>query len=183
MTHHGRFHYTPPAPPRPEDIAVNTARGHEPRRQLSSDTQRRSIVALWSCPVCDAAVPRLRGPGRHRVYCTNSCKQKAYRHRCRQRQSVPMSIRRDPRPTRATTLDRVHAVREFADLSSGRRDSTRRGITTCGAFARIALDTPERFGHLRFVGREALHGTTCQRCVVLTGAETSTADVEWRQAA
>lgn len=195
MNPHGQFEYTPPPPPRTDSIAVNTppaprfdlvwrlppAAAH--RLQPCSDAPCSELVALWSCPVCSKSIPRWRGPGRHRVYCTNSCKQRAYRHRCRQRQSVPMSTRRDPRPMRATTRDRVHAVREFGDVLSGRRDSIHRGITTCGAFARIALDTPSKFSHLRFVGRDEPRGNTCLRCMQLSGATPSTAEVEWQSAA
>src|SRR5687768_11507099 len=39
------------------------------------------IVAEWYCPVCDAPAHRTHQAGRPRVYCTNACRQRAYRWR------------------------------------------------------------------------------------------------------
>jgi hypothetical protein len=129
------------------------------------------VVGFWNCPVCERSVPRRRRPGRHAVYCSNSCKQKAYRHRCLERNRHMMRIARDPRPQRAQTRDGVHAIRETVDLSTGRRDSVGRGITMCGAFARMSIDTPHRFGHTRFLVTDApSSGRTCTRCVQLSGS-------------
>ena len=177
--------YNPPPPPHNETIEINRSRCTAPslhwnlsraaQLRMSATTAPHSeLVAVWSCPVCATPVPRWRRAGRHRVYCTNACRQKAYRQRCISRRERPMAAHRDPRPTRATTRDRVHAVREFRDVLSGRRDSTKRGISACGAFARMAIDTPERFGHVRFLATDdARNTTTCRRCQQLTGAVVS----------
>lgn len=142
----GPLRYTPPAPPHETSITVNRARATPPalewklsraaqlRLTFSPTAPHSDLIAVWSCPVCETAVPRFRRAGRHRVYCTNACRQQAYRRRCVARNAQPMAAHRDPRPIRATTRDRVHAVREFRDVSSGRRDSIRRGVTACGAF-------------------------------------------------
>lgn len=127
------------------------------------------VVALWNCPVCHSPVPRFRRPGRHAVYCTNACKQKAYRHRCIDRNRQMIEIARNPRPRRAHTRDGIHAARETIDVSTGRRDSTGRGVTMCGAFAAMSLDTPGRFGHTRFLATSGPSDErTCQRCVQLS---------------
>lgn len=182
MSRFGYGIYIAPDPPRQRTLDVNRPAvavatiewrlGAAAQLRMSeSSFPHTPLIAVWNCPVCNTAVPRPRRPGRHRVYCTNACRQKAYRLRCQSRQSHPMSAHRDPRPTRATSRDRVHAIREYADVSSGRRDSTGRGITACGTFARMSIDTPARFGHLRFV---AFGGpaspTTCRRCTQLAGS-------------
>ncbi len=174
--------YQPPKPPRPDTLATNRPRVNPPRlvwdlpieariRLADPTAPHSAVVAIWSCPVCATPVPRWRRAGRHRVYCTNACRQRAYRQRCVTRAARPMPLRRDPRPLRATTRDRVHAVREYRDVLSGRRDSQTRGVTACGAFARIAADTPERFGHVRFLAtRNPRNTTTCRRCQQLSGS-------------
>ena len=157
--------YNPPPTPHSETLEIN--RPHDVASVGAPDSH---IVALWACPVCETPVPRRHRSGRHRVYCTNSCRQKAYRKRCVSRQARPFTAHLDPRPTRATTRDRVHAVREYRDVLSGRRDSTTRGVTACGAFARMCIDTPKRFGHVRFLANnEIWNTTTCRRCQQLTG--------------
>lgn len=174
--------YITPRPPTPDSVAINQSRATVPildwrlpravRLRLSSPSAapHSALVAVWSCPVCEVPVPRRHRPGRHRVYCTNACRQRAYRQRCVSRRAQPMSAHRDPRPTRAATRDRVHAVRECRDVLSGRRDSIGRGVTACGAFARLSIDTPERFGHVRFLpARHHRNATTCRRCEALTG--------------
>lgn len=182
--------FVPPPPPRQSTLDVNRRTASVPvidfdlapaarLRMVDSPHPHSRVTAIWTCPVCDASVPRLRRAGRHRVYCTNACRQRAYRLRCKSRQQHPMSSHRDPRPIRATTRDRVHAVREFGDVSSGRRDSTGRGITACGAFGRMSIDTPKRFSHLRFASIEGLPDPRrCRRCLQLSGVFPLSMDVD-----
>lgn len=177
----GHRQYLPPAPPRQSTLDVNRSSTSSPvfewrldnaarRRMIDSPYPHTQTNAIWTCPVCNAPVPRRHRSGRHRVYCTNACRQRAYRLRCRSRQQHPMSAHRDPRPTRATTRDRVHAIREYPDVSSGRRDSIGRGVTACGAFGRMSIDTPSRFGHLRFASIEGIpNPSRCRRCEQLSG--------------
>lgn len=118
----------------------------------------------WSCPVCAVPVPRRPGPGRQRVYCTNACRQRAYRWR-RDR----LGPEHDPRPVeRASTLGRHHAVRRSDDpVSTRRRDG--RCVTACGAYARRAADEPAIHGHVRLVPAHDDCGPrrVCARCVEL----------------
>ncbi len=186
--------YVPPPPPRESTLDANRQRscvpviewqlGHEARHRLADSPHPHTrTTAIWSCPVCSTPVPRLPRAGRHRVYCTNACRQRAYRLRCASRRQHPMSAHRDPRPIRATTRDRVHAIREFVDVSSGRRDSIGRGITACGAFGRMSIDTPSRFGHLRFAPLDGIPSPDrCRRCEQLSGIVPAMGDEEgaWR---
>jgi hypothetical protein len=146
------------------------------RRLFTEQGPRSELRACWLCPVCNVPVHRLPRAGRQRVYCTNACRQRAYRLRRASRRSLPTPV--GPRaaettlPERAASRDCVHAIRGFRDVLTGRRDSTGRGITACGTFARMSIDAPGRFGHTEF--RPALpgtNGTTCRRCELLTGAE------------
>ncbi len=41
------------------------------------------VVAEWACPVCGTSCNRTYHSGRARVYCTNACRQRAYRLRRR----------------------------------------------------------------------------------------------------
>ena len=188
--------YVPPAPPRQLTLDVNRRRAPAPiiEWQLSRAARHRMVesphphtqtTAIWTCPVCNTPVPRLPRAGRHRVYCTNACRQRAYRLRCKSHQQHPMAAHRDPRPVRATTRDRVHAIREYPDVSSGRRDSIGRGITACGAFGRMSIDTPARFGHLRFASTEGIpNPSRCRSCEQLSGIEPQPTDdqrLSWSQ--
>lgn len=190
MFRSGQLRYTAPPPPHQSAIEANrptrTPRALvwriEPHRRaamLCGAAPCSRVIASWTCPMCSTPLPRRWQAGRHRVYCTNSCKQRAYRHRCEQRRVVPMSTRRHPRPIRATTSARIHAMREFGDVVSGHRDSSGRGVTACGAFALVASDRPERFGHVRFVGADPQNATTCRTCSLLSGAPPATGNVSW----
>lgn len=134
---------------------------------LAAGVPLSDLHALWRCPVCDVRVVQLRRPGRRRVYCTNACRQRAYRHRRRMRDRLTWSQWVEPRPVRARSRDRVHAIREHPDVCTDRRDSTGRGVTACGTFGRMAIDAPHRHGHVRFFGGR--RPGVCQTCRVLTG--------------
>jgi hypothetical protein len=142
------------------------------RRMWNEPGPRCELRACWMCPVCSAAVHRLPRSGRQGVYCTNACRQRAYRLRRTAGRDRPLSAIRRPLPERATSRDRIHAIREFRDASTGRRDSVGRGITACGTFARMSIDTPWRFGHTEFRATLPESGSrTCRRCMQLTGVE------------
>ena len=190
MKRFGHGVFIPPGPPHQVTLDVNGRTATVPDidfeltpaarlRMTDSPHPHSRVTAIWTCPVCSTSVPRLRRAGRHRVYCTNACRQRAYRLRCKSRQQHPMASHRDPRPVRATTRDRVHAIREYADVSSGRRDSIGRGVTACGAFGRMSIDTPERFSHLRFASIEGLaKSRSCRRCTQLSGISPLPMDVD-----
>ncbi|TVR25760.1 MAG: hypothetical protein EA389_07880 [Ilumatobacter sp.] len=70
------------------------------------------------------------------MYCTNSCRQKAYRAR--------RELRRHHRPepgsklTRASSRDLSHGLRPAPDVVAGLADAAGRELTMCGTFARRA---------------------------------------------
>ncbi len=154
--------------------ARNTLRGRvlHPPRTVRRMVPRRShctpraydpgqIVALWWCPVCGRATHRYARPGRPRVYCSNACRQRAYR--CRRDQHHDHGPATAPLH-RATSRERSHAVREPDALVGGRRDTTGRAVTLCGAFARPARPRPH--GHVRFVSDVPW---SCRSCAHLGG--------------
>lgn len=105
------------------------------------------IRESWGCPVCDAPVDLIFRPGRPRLYCSQACRQKAYRWRCQH------GARTRATPTQhapqASTTARAHALRTPADPMSRLRDRRRREVTACGA-----LVTPSRLrpvAHARFL--------------------------------
>ena len=59
------------------DMAIPTTPSFQPRRRLVAG----AIVEEWWCPVCDRAAHRIHRPGRPRIYCSNACRQRAYRYR------------------------------------------------------------------------------------------------------
>ena len=111
--------------------------------------------AAWTCPVCACPIVHPHRPGRARVYCTNSCKQRAYRWRRwrRRRLRVP-----DP-AERARTRDKTHTLRSDDDLVSLKANETagwpKRRVTACGAFAMAARDSPHQWTHTKFFARSA----------------------------
>lgn len=146
---------------RPERIELSWSAGFAALRPTVDMYAPGAVVALWYCPVCREPTHRRYGPGRSRVYCTNACRQRAYRWRraSRERLSPPR------RPGRSATRDGVHAERHPADPVGFRRSSSGRQVTACGAFARRASDTPERFAHTTFIPGE----DSCRRCCDLLG--------------
>ncbi len=123
-----------------------------------------SGVGSWRCPVCDRHVPRRPGPGRQRVYCSNGCRQFAYRWR-----RDHLGADQDERPVeRASTRSLHHAVRRSDDPVGDRLRGDRR-VTVCGAFARRASDTPAAPGHVRLrpVSDRPGPRRVCERCVHL----------------
>lgn len=126
-----------------------------------------SIVERWACPVCDRPVHRRPGPGRQRVYCTNACRQVAYRWR--RDHLGPASVR--PPVDRTSTYWRHHAVRRSDDPVGAQVRAGRR-VAVCGAFARRAGDSPALHGHVALIHRDdevAPVTEVCRRCVDLLG--------------
>ncbi len=121
------------------------------------------VVADWSCPVCNAATPRTRRPGRPRVYCSNSCRQRAYRQR---RTGGIRLLRGDGQPTERAAGARVrHLLRVASDPVAGRRASDSRAVSLCGAFVRPARDHPDLVVDFAFDDVAA-----CYTCLELTGS-------------
>ena len=79
--------------------------------------------------------------------------------------ALTASTRRSMAPLRrATSRERSHAVREPDVLVGGRRDTSGRAVTLCGAFARPAR--PRARGHVRFVSDVPW---SCRSCTLLGG--------------
>lgn len=121
------------------------------------------LVAEWSCPVCGVPTPRTRRPGRPRVYCTNSCRQRAYRMR---RSCGIRLLRGDGQPTERAAGARVrHLLRAGGDPVGNRRTSDRKMVSLCGAFVRPARDHPDLVVDFAFDDVAA-----CYSCLQLTGS-------------
>lgn len=118
----------------------------------------------WSCPVCGADTPHEFRPGRKRVYCSNACKQRAYRWRCDR--GIRLLVTPWTPASRSETGPRSHAVRLPVDRASHPADQWGRHVAVCGAFARRV--DPRRAGHTEFVpgGRRS-----CRACTRLIGAD------------
>lgn len=129
----------------------------------------------WCCPVCAVPVPHPLRPGRARVYCTNSCKQRAYRWRRRHRHEFSCTIP----PERAHTYDSTHALRPSEDFTARHRrhlpDGRPRRLTACGTFAAAALDSTHRVSHTKFYvpashrDPQVISDGVCRSCATLLG--------------
>lgn len=129
----------------------------QPEIHLTGD-----VVGDHPCPVCGAAVVEVHRPGRGRVYCTNACRQRAYRWR--RAHAVRLCVERNG-PTERLVNDRRHALRDRRDPVAGVTDRDRREVAVCGAFARPVRGT--RTTHDRFVPE---HPWSCASCTALIGA-------------
>jgi hypothetical protein len=120
------------------------------------------VVGEHSCPVCAAPVVEVYRPGRGRIYCTNACRQRAYRWR--RARGIRVFVERDGAAERLVN-DRRHAVRDRRDPVARMRDRRDRETTVCGAFARPVRG--QRVTHDRFVPE---HPWSCRTCAALIGA-------------
>ncbi len=131
----------------------------DPRYTLECEV----ILVDWNCPMCGTPTPRTRRPGRPRVYCTNSCRQRAYRDR--RRRGVRL-LCGDGQPCERSFGRRVeHLMRAPGDVVADRRASNRRAVSLCGAFVRPARDHPDPYTDFAFD-----HVYACYTCLELTGA-------------
>lgn len=120
------------------------------------------VVGRHACPVCAAPVVEVYRPGRARLYCTNACRQRAYRWR--RAHGVRMFVQRDGAAERSLN-DRRHALRDRRDPVARLTDRRQREVTVCGTFARPVRDM--RVTHDRFVPE---HPWSCLSCAALIGA-------------
>ena len=121
------------------------------------------IADVHPCPVCGQEVVRCRyTPGRARVYCTNACRQRAYRWR--KANGVRLCVDRTG-PTVRMINDKSHALRDGRDPVGSVRDARDREVAVCGAYAgRVRAD---RVSHTNFVPD---HPFSCATCAELVGA-------------
>lgn len=127
------------------------------------DDNDHIVIADWNCPVCGAYTPRVLTPGRPKVYCSNACRQRAYRYRCDHGIRL---LKGDGQPVERSAERRItHAMRPTRDPISRERTSARRAVSLCGVFVRPATDLPWLTSDFRFD-----NGRNCFRCLELTGA-------------
>jgi hypothetical protein len=113
--------------------------------------------------VCGTVVMHEYRPGRKRVYCSNACKMRAYRWRCRE----GIRLRATPwTPAERSEYRKTHAVRPTADFVGGRGDALGREVAVCGAFARRV--DHERRSHYEFTPGKP---RACRSCTQLIGAD------------
>ena len=120
------------------------------------------VIGEHACPVCARPVPEVYRAGRGRIYCTNACRQRAYRwRRCR---GIRTFVQRDGAAERGFN-DRRHALRDPRDPVARVSDARGRATTVCGVFARPVHDM--RVTHDRFVPE---HPWSCSSCSSLISA-------------
>ena len=99
------------------------------------------------CPVCGTTVQQIHRPGRARIYCTNGCRQRAYRWR--RANGVRICVERTGPVERMITYGRRHALRDPRDPVARVTDRRDRLPTVCGTFA--IPSTRMRFTHYDFL--------------------------------
>lgn len=130
---------------------------------LPCDDHGYYIRAEWTCPVCGAWTPITTRPGRPRVYCTNACRQKAYRRR---RAAGVRLVFGDGQPTdRARGRRLNHLLRPRRDPVGEQRTSQRQAVSLCGAFVLPMADLAHMKPDFRFDD-----ANNCFACLDLTGA-------------
>ena len=136
------------------------------------------VVGKWWCPVCGAPAHRTARPGRPKVYCSNACRQRAYRERRGARACRTPSSPARTAHVRGRSRDRSHAVRPAGVFPWRPPDSHGRELSLCGAFVRRA--DPRRWRHTRFVPDLEW---SCRSCVRLGVADAVVRDVVSRESA
>ncbi|TDT17678.1 hypothetical protein BDK89_3289 [Ilumatobacter fluminis] len=139
------------------------ARTSQPDRQDRSHCRVEDDREIHPCPMCGVDVERyLYAPGRSRVYCTNACRQRAYRWR--RANGVRLCVDRTG-PTVRMINQKSHALRDSRDPVGDVRDRRRRQVAVCGAYAGAVY--PDHVSHTNFVPD---HPFSCERCADLVGA-------------
>ena len=131
------------------------------------------VVTEWWCPVCNTPAHHTRQRGRPRIYCTNACRQRAYRWR--RDNHARLAATRDQPAERAHVGIRSHALRSSRDFVSNHSDQHRREVTVCGAFGRPARHG--RFAHTNFTADNS--GFGCRSCIRLIAIPNETLDSGW----
>ena len=120
------------------------------------------VIGEHQCPACGERVAQVFRPGRARIYCTNACRQRAYRWR--RRHGVRMCVERNG-PAEQTINAKRHALRDHRDPASAIRDHRLRELTVCGTFAKPVREM--RMTHHLFIPES---GVACATCAALVGA-------------
>ncbi len=123
-----------------------------------------AVIEEWWCPVCGGAAHRTYRPGRPNIYCSNACRQRAYRHR------KANGLRTTSTPgapcesafTFGASPGRRHALRHRSDFMANLSDGRHRRVTVCGALAR-----PTRYANMRHFDFMLDGASSCRSCVTL----------------
>ena len=123
-----------------------------------------TLMEPWWCPVCGSAAHRFYRPGRPRIYCSNACRQRAYRYRRANglRTTATPEAPCESAFTLGLAIGRRHALRHRSDFMANLSDARRRRVTVCGALAR-----PTRFTKLRHYDFLVDSAGACRSCVAL----------------
>ena len=115
-----------------------TSECHSPssrwRHERARSVCRQGWSRPWWCPVCNGAAHRTRRPGRPRLYCSNACRQRAYRWR-RDHHARTVATPAEPVPSAFVAFGRFHAVRTPRDFVTQSHDRRSRRPTVCGVLA------------------------------------------------
>jgi hypothetical protein len=160
------------ATPHDDHASMTTHAGASPSTR-TPPTRDPNVIGEWWCPVCDAPAHRTRQSGRPRVYCTNACRQRAYRWR--RDHHARLAATPDEPAERANVGIRGHALRSRRDFVSSCSDPRHREVSVCGAFARpVRLN---RVPHTNFVADNRAY--SCRSCIRLIAIPNETIDSSW----
>ncbi len=120
-----------------------------------------------SCPVCDTPTPHQYRAGRQKVYCTNACRQRAYRWR--RAHGVRLFATASSPVERAHNRWLHHALRDPRDPVAAMQTRRGREVTVCGTYARPARS--QRARHTRFLPNSP---GSCQSCIRNIGIDLDT---------
>jgi hypothetical protein len=123
-----------------------------------------TLMEPWWCPVCGSAAHRFYRAGRPRIYCSNACRQRAYRYRRtnRLRTTATEQAPCESAFTLGPANGRRHALRDRADFMANLSDARRRRVTVCGALAR-----PTRLSSFRHYDFLLDSAGSCRSCIAL----------------
>ena len=126
-----------------------------------------AVVDRWDCPCCDRVIAVVHRAGRPRLYCSQACRQRAYRWR-RRHAAATTSTPEWPAEQAAVrgSGGRTHALRAARDPLSRRRDRRGREVTACGALAHPHASVRARGHQPPFLGGAST--TACRTCAALT---------------
>ena len=152
---------------------LEQAAGMTTNRAEIRDPRYGTVVEEWWCPVCNAAAHRIYRAGRPRIYCSNACRQRAYRWR--RDNNARLAATAEHPAERASVGLKGHALRSKRDFMSSCCDSGKREVTVCGVLARPARHG--RWTHTNFI----LDNTSwsCASCVRLVSIPNETIDSSW----
>lgn len=124
-----------------------------------------TVVDHWDCPACDRTIAIVHRPGRPRLYCSQACRQRAYRWR-RRNQAHTRSTPEWPAEVSGFNFgQRRHAMRTGRDPMSRRRDRRGREVTVCGVLSRPHERDRRRGYRVPFT---AVRAEDCCTCAALT---------------